>query len=307
MKYGYLILFFILVSHSYAQKGRIHLIGGDNPFNDSIPVEIKLYYENGDLIYKNKIDNYSTDNFFIDSLAPGRYNVNVDVEGKTALTYYNVKVVADKSVTIQLFLSDLSYKQTSLMIEKEGAITKGSTNTAASLFIQTYQPGLSDKKESVNSIYAIGIRGTPMYYASKFYGIGAHIGTTLGYCNLQKDKMLAFKDTFNFEHYFFWKFAVALNNRFVFVKAKEGIDLRPCFLDLSIGYNLPIVFRYAGIKRESKVVQRNITNFNDFSAMARLAFGVLCFSAEYRLTNNIKPAFVSVPNLMLGIEIIIPN
>ena len=155
-----------------------------------------------------------------------------------------------------------------------------------------------------SSAGALGFKGSPKYYVSNFYAIGANIGSSIAFCDLQQNKIQAFADTFSMERFFYWKLSVAYNNRFVFIKAKERSAFRPCFLDLSIGYNLPLAYRYVGIKKETKSVVRHIANFNDFSAMARLGFGVMAITAEYRLTNNIKPQYGTVPNLMFGLEII---
>jgi hypothetical protein len=275
-------------------------------FIDSIPFEARLFSFDNSLIYKCSM--YDESVIFIDSIEQGDYFMEIYRLGVKGLTIHHIIVKTDNVTTVGVDLS--SIRQEYKVIKNNKIRTRVDTSFDAPNFafsLQTYQPGFSPQKEIVNSIYALGFRVTPLYHPSKYYGIGAHIGSNIGFCSLQKDKVNMFRDTFDIERYFYWKILVALNNRFVFVQSKEGNYLRPCFLDLSIGYNLPITYRYTGAKKESKSVSRYITNFNDFSAMARIGFGFLSFTAEYRLTNDFKSKFPNVPPLMFGLDFIIPN
>lgn len=275
-------------------------------FVDSIPFEARLFSFDNSLIYKCNMYNESI--IFIDSIKQGDYFMEIYRLGVKGLTIHQITVKADSVTNLGVDLSGIKHEFKIIPNRKRTRNIDASSDAPSFAFsLQTYQPGMSSQKEIVNSIYALGIRVTPLYHPSKYYGIGAHLGSNIGFCSLQKDKVNMFKDTFDLERYFYWKVSIALNNRFVFVQPKEGSDLRPCFLDLSIGYNLPITYRYTGAKKESKSVSRYITNFNDFSAMARLGFGFLSFTAEYRLTNDFKSKFPNVPPLMLGLDFIIPN
>lgn len=300
------ILFIVSFKRSYSQYGNIRLDVMQVEFVDSIPFEARLYSADNSLIYKCNM--YDESIIFIDSIKQGDYFMEIFRLGVKGLTVHHINVRADYVTNVGVDLS--SIRQEYKVIRNNKIKTRADTSSDVPNFafsLQTYQPGMSSQKEIVNNIYALGFRVTPLYHSSKYYGIGAHIGSNIGFCSLQKNKVNMFKDTFDLERYFYWKVSVALNNRFVFVQPKEGNDLRPCFLDLSIGYNLPITYRYTGAKKESKSVSRYITNFHDFSAMARLGFGFLSFTAEYRLTNDFKSKFPNVPPFMLGLDFIIPN
>ena len=72
-------------------------------------------------------------------------------------------------------------------------------------------------------------------------------------------------------------------------------------------YNFPFIYRYAGVNRDYKRVKGFISNLNDFSVTTRLGFGILAFTASYRITNDLKKAYYNVPRLMFGIDLIIPH
>lgn len=300
-----LILFIVSFKRTYSQYGNIRLDVMQVEFIDSIPFEARLFSIDNLLIYKCNLYDEST--IFIDSIKQGYYFMEIYRLGVKGLTIHHINIKADSVTTVGVDLSGIRQEYKVIRNSKRINIDTSSDGPNFAFSLQTYQPGFSSQKEIVNSIYALGFRVTPLYRPSKYYGIGAHIGSNMGFCSLQKDKVKMFKDTFDLERYFYWKVSVALNNRFVFVQPKEGNYLRPCFLDLSIGYNLPVTYRYTGAKKESKSVSRYITNFNDFSAMARLGFGFLSFTAEYRLTNDFKSKFPNVPPLMFGLDFILPN
>jgi hypothetical protein len=282
-----------------AQTGSL-IIEGDQQTGITIHSDIKLYTLTDELVYKKSIV-VDDIRIRIDSLAIGLYNLKVFKEGALSSIYYNVKISTD-TIT-EFHCASLDHEPDQYPIKKYDN-KKGPT---IALFLQTFQSPLSSQKENVQSTYAIGIRVTPLHYLSKNYGIGAHIASSLGINNLEKGKFTGFTDVFSRERYTYWKLSVAFVNRIVFKQAsKTKVDL-PWFLDVGIGYNLPIMYRYVGIKDDKKEINRYVSNYNDFSAIARLGFGVLSFTAEYRFTNNIKTIYPSVPQLMLGIDIILPT
>ena len=302
VKFIFLLFLSLCSLNTYSQQGKIRLNLNDNYFNDTIPLDIRLYRKNDELIYRAKINNEST--VYIDSLKPDNYILKVYIRGKQGLTYHNVKVIADSLTILECPLSSLNPELIS--IEEEYSKKREGPEAELSFFCQTFQPQLSPKKEFVESAYVFGMRVSPIYYPSKQYGIGSHIGTSFGFNNLKKGEFSLFPYSFKHERYYSWKFFVAFNNRFVFKQPSEK-NHQPWFLDISLGYNFPLIYRYVAIEGSSKQMIRSISNYKDFSAMARLAFGFISFNAEYRLTNSLKTIFPEVPHLILGIDFIIPT
>jgi len=300
-----LMLFLVSYQRVYSQYGniRIDIMQVDNI--DSIPFEARLYSIDSSLIYKCNV--YDIGAVSIDSIKPGNYYLDINRAGLRGLTIHQIIVKQDSVTDIGVDFSSIMHRYR--LLPKEGKlqvdVASGVPNFAFTF--QTYQSGFSSQKEIMNNIYDVGIKFTPLYHPSKHYGIGANIGSNIGFCKLQRDKLKLFTDTFDVEKYFYWKIFAGLNNRFVFVQPKARKIFRPCFLDLGIGYNLPIVYRYVAVNSDSKRVKGFISNLNDFSVTARLGFGFLSFTSSYRITDDLKKAYYNVPRLMFGIDLIIPN
>lgn len=300
-----LILFLVSFKATFSQSGNIRIYIEQVEYNDSIPFEARLYSSDSLLIYKCNI--YDVGSVKIDSIMPGNYYLDIYRAGTRQLTIHRLVVKKDSITDLGIDFQSITHRYALLQNGKnlEANISSGIPNTAFTF--QTYQPGFTSDKGIVNSIYDFGIKFTPLYYPSKYYGIGANIGSNIGFCRLQKDKLKLFTDTFNVEKYFYWKIFAGLNNRFVFVQPKVHKVFRPCFLDLGIGYNFPFIYRYVGVTRDSKRIKGFISNLNDFSVTARLGFGFLAFTSSYRITNDLKKTYYNVPRLMFGIDLIIPN
>jgi hypothetical protein len=300
-----LTLFLVSFKVTFSQSGNIRIYIDQVEYNDSIPFEARLYSSDSLLIYKCNI--YEVGSVKIDSIIPGNYYLDVYRAGLQQLTIHHLIVKKDSITDLVIDFSSITHRYTLLLNGNKKSVDVSSGVPNFAFTFQTYQPGFSSQKEIVNSIYDFGVKFTPLYYPSKYYGIGANLGSNIGFCKLQKDKVKLFTDTFNVEKYFCWKIFAGINNRFVFVQPKVHKLMRPCFLDLGIGYNFPFIYRYAGVNRDYKRVKGFISNLNDFSVTTRLGFGILAFTASYRITNDLKKAYYNVPRLMFGIDLIIPH
>lgn len=303
-RFLFLILFILSSERVCAQFGNIKLDIYSLESDDSRPLEIRIFRNDSVLIYKKNV--YYDDIVQIDSINRGTYDILISKSSKRFLTLHNVVVKADSVTFLSVDLESL--ESVSSKISKDIGNSNASSSSPNFAFsMQTYQSGFSSRKQIVNSIYTIGIKFTPMKLLSKHYGIGANIGSNVGFCNLQKDKVQLFLDTFDVERYFYWKIFAGFNNRFVFVQAKDSKSLRPCFLDLGLGYNFPFIYRYVAVNRESKRIKGFISNLNDFSVTARMGFGFLAFTGSYRIANDLKGIYQTTPRIMFGVDFIIPN
>ena len=302
-----LILLLVSFKSTFAQFGNIKLDVNRADESDSNPYELRVYQMDSILIYKQNI--FYADVIHIDSVQSGVYDVLIFKLGKKHLTLHSIIVKPDSVTFLSLDLFTIGGNIYNKINADEKAPNNHETSSAPNFAftIQTYQPGFTSDKEIVNSVYDLGIKFTPLYNPSKYYGVGANFGSNFGFCDLQKDKILAFADTFNVERYFYWKIFAGFNNRMVFVQPKENKSMRPCFLDFGIGYNFPFIYRYVGLNRDSKKIRGFISDLNDFSVTTRLGFGFLSFTASYRITNDLKKAYQDIPRLMVGLDFIIPN
>lgn len=301
-----LFLFISIVtfaSNSHAQKGAMEV--SLFPSNDKKMIEIFEFrlYANKDSSLTYKSNSQFIDNeIHIDSVAAGLYNLNVYKEGKQLMSFLNIKIVSDSLTKLVLHEEDIDFKIKRIDFKTK----KEFKNNFFGFSFQSFQTFMNTSEQNIHSSYAFGFKSSHLHHFNKIISMGANISSHFNTINLQKGKVNIFTDSFEKERYINWKFSLAYVTRFTFRQPEKTGSELPWFLEIGAGYNLPIMYRYVGVVNDKKQINRFISNFNDFSAIARLGMGAFCITAEYRLTNNLKPAFALEPAFKMGIDLLIP-
>jgi hypothetical protein len=303
-------IFLFCIGNSFAQTGAIKIEIQNDDYDDTIPVDIRLYNTSDELIYKSNVNDEYT--MSIDSIKAGSYTLKVFCKGIPGLIYNDVRVRADSIINFTCDLSNLD-PVPSAINNKIKPFKENNPHNFISLFSQTFQPPFSSQKEIVENAYSHGIGFSQLWYLSNHYGLGEQVSASLGYERLERDQLKIFTGTFRKERYFNAKLSAAFVSRLVFKThslahvTTNGENDNFAFIDLSFAYNFPVIYRYEAIAGYSKQTVTRITKYNDFSVKARLGLGVISLSAEFTLFDMIKSGFPETPRLMAGIEFLFPT
>lgn len=106
------------------------------------------------------------------------------------------------------------------------------------------------------------------------------------------------------ERYFAYYVSAYLYDRWIITQRKKTTGAKGLFLDIGIGYELPLAYRYVyKTDFNNKHVTTYIHRYNEVTAMARFGFDVLSIRATYRLFDDILIGnFTEPARLKIGLD-----
>ena len=120
---------------------------------------------------------------------------------------------------------------------------------------------------------------------------GVNLGTSFSHNILEKNSVNIIATPIKKERYFYWKAILAPTLRFFINKPANKYG---AYLDLSLCYNLPVIFRYVGINNNTRISQKYIHQYKDFSVLARTGINQgVAITTEYRIFDYLKNQYIA--------------
>lgn len=301
MKTYILVLFALFYFQSFGQTGTISIRIGEEIPIDSI--DAKIILSRNDSVVREVIYKDDCCYTLLDSLPVGVYKLAIQKTHYIDMSYENITILENDKLSIYCSIERTTSAQLKDISRDSSMYSYGSEDLAFSF--QSFNNNLFNTDDIVQSVYSFGIKSTFLEYPYKRVGFGVTVGSTISSCLLKKNQVYNFTEPVEKEKYFYWKASLGPTMRLFITKPPNKYGV---FIDLSAFYNLPIRFRYVALDGNTKILDKSIHQFTDFSAFMRLGINDrLSFTAEYRLSNFLKSNYPEMPKIQLGIDLLIEN
>jgi len=298
MKYWPLFIVLFFSVNGFAQTGKIKVWPYiDYNLQTDNKLSAKLFFEDSLIDQRNipfTFPSYENPIQFY-SLAPGYYTFEIHINGYMHFSKGQILVKSDSITTFYAYLYNNSYSPI------EG---KDHTEKYTELF-NNFSFGLPNKILSplIAGQYKISQGGSSYFNPNKWLGFGGVIGYYTNYTDFYKDETFTLFEKKR-ERYFTFGLTTGAIIRLSGITHKTNdISYGPS-LDFGVLYNLPFVHRHVYVSGNSKIVNRRIHNYTDFSGIIRIGFLPVTLLMEYRINNFIKSPLPQEPRFKLGLSLI---
>lgn len=293
----HLLLLFLLITCIVSAQQKDQLtIYIDTEYGDEQRVSCTLYQDQQTIAVRNFEE---PEEWKIDSIAPGNYSLQVQLNGRLAAQFYNIGVKQGYR----------NYYNFTVPQTDNDSIGSNYGSDKAEMLVNVLYGNntILETHQKQNQLFLHGLSFNYCSPVSKYYSIGQEFGATAGYTQLPDDTARDFGHHVRSDYYLGFNVHYALFNRFTFYDNKKyGSD--GLKIDLGIAYNLPLVFReYRKLDSKRVLEDRHIHRFNDFYALFRIGYKYVGVQAEYNLTTFLKAGYAEIPKYRVGLVFYIPN
>ena len=240
-----------------------------------------------------------------DSMPEGKYWLEVIYQGDTLAKFYNIVVSPGKRNYYEYQL-DMTVNDPMKGLEKVDTLRFSDPRFEEyfSFLMGDNRYGEPSRLQH-NQEYSGGFGANIFGPATKFYLPGYHVGFSYNYTVFKKDSSTVYGQPIHYQDYRNLNVNVGFINRFTFFNSKLS-GTNGLKLDAGLIYNFPIFFReHAITDYRTRVQTRWIHRYNDFYAIARLAYKYVGVQAEYNLTTFLKTGYTEVPKFRVGLVFMI--
>lgn len=293
---GLLCLLLLIACTAQAQQKDQLTLYIDTEFGDERRISCTLYQDRQTIAVKNFED---PEEWKIDSIAPGNYSLQVQLNGRMAAQFYNIEVKPGYRNYYNFTVPQTDNDSIGSLYGHEKAELLFNTLYGNNTILESHQ--------TQNQLFLIGSSVNIYQPVSKYYTLAHEFGATAAYTQLSDDTARDYGQHVKSDYYLGLNVHYGFINRFTFYDNKKyGAD--GLKIDLGIAYNLPLVFReYRKLDSKRVLEDRHIHRFNDFYALFRIGYKYVGLQAECNLTTFLKAGYAEIPKYRIGLVFYIPN
>lgn len=289
MKKAIVILLVVISNTFYSQVGDLHVR------NEYASIEFDFFtLSKNDSIYEQgKV----TNGIWRDSIPVGDYCLNIYQEENLMVIFYNVIILNNETTEITLS-SQYNYSNV-----RDTTKRKTTSEFEMSFNFKHSSPTIDFESPLIRNHLELS-QMYSFFAVKKHLSIAYVFGFNYSFSLINRDT--SFSDNPPYR-----------NERFVYLSYSNGVIFRWTgydnnkyskngpVVDLGVTYNLPLWMKYVTKKGNSKTQTNRLHKFNDVSAILKVGYGSIAFTAEYRFFDFVKPDYIQLPKLKFGIAVLL--